>query len=292
MKYIIAGMIIILLYISYLYRYYILWFFNALKVTLQNKKGIKDIQKQGMKIRNLDNDSIEKYMDEAYKYLNRLEIDTNRKFVLNEDLERHLRYSRFSEKYVNELLQDILIFYGLNKDSIDLKVEYKSSKYFYKSVGAYINKENENHKKEIILYIQNDMTMNTVISILAHECTHHLLLSNNIELKNRIQNECLTDVTAVVAGFGKFMVEGYKISNRVIFDEINHRSINKNRVGYLSYKDIEYVLKVMKKNRIIIPVYFISKISFAFSTSFKVGGTTSSSSYVSPSSFHLYFPIL
>ena len=28
-----------------------------------------------MKIRNLDNDSLEKYMDEAYKYLNRLEID-------------------------------------------------------------------------------------------------------------------------------------------------------------------------------------------------------------------------
>ena len=93
------------------------------------------------------------------------------------------------------------------------------------------------------------MTMDTVISILAHECTHYLLLSHNIEMKNRNQNECLTDITAIIAGFGKFMVEGYKISNKVIYDEVDHRSINKNRVGYLSYKDIEYVLKIYKKFR-------------------------------------------
>ena len=87
------------------------------------------------------------------------------------------------------------------------------------------------------------MTLDTIISILAHECTHHLLLSNNIRIKNTIQNECLTDVTAIVLGFGKYMAKGYKISNKIIYDEINHRSIKKDRVGYLSYKDINYALK-------------------------------------------------
>ena len=151
----------------------------------------------------------------------------------------------------------------MSKDNINLKVNYISSKYSVKYVGLYVDKENtletankintieetseikneEFTKKEIILYIQNDMTLNTIISILAHECTHYLLMTNKIIIKKRIQNECLTDVTAVIAGFGKYMVEGYKISNKVIYDEINHRSIKKNRVGYLSYKDIQYVIK-------------------------------------------------
>ena len=91
------------------------------------------------------------------------------------------------------------------------------------------------------------MTMDTVISILAHECTHYLLLSNKIQLKDRLQNECLTDITAIVLGFGKFMVEGYKISNRVIYDAEFHRSIKKDRVGYLSYKDVKHALKEYKK---------------------------------------------
>ena len=49
------------------------------------------------------------------------------------------------------------------------------------------------------------------------------------------------------------MVEGYKISNRVIYDAEFHRSIKKNRVGYLSVKDIQYANKNLKKykNKII-----------------------------------------
>lgn len=261
--FLLVSIIIILLYIAYLYRYYILWFFNALKVTLKNKKSITDLQKQGMNNRNVDNDSLKRYIDLSKKYLKTLDIPNNREFILNKDLERHLLYSRFSEKYLHELLNEILDYYKLSKDNINLKVNYISSKYSVKYVGLYVDKENtletankintieetseikneEFTKKEIILYIQNDMTLNTIISILAHECTHYLLMTNKIIIKKRIQNECLTDVTAVIAGFGKYMVEGYKISNKVIYDEINHRSIKKNRVGYLSFKDIQYVIK-------------------------------------------------
>ena len=263
-----VSVIVILIYIIYLFRYYILWFFNVLRVTLKNKKGIKDLQKVGMNNRNVDNESLKRYVNLSKRYLELLNISYDKNFNLNKELERHLIYSRFSEKYLQELLIEILNFYKLSKDKIDLKVNYISSKYSLKYAGLYVDneniiektnqickdnekdtkvKENLNDKKEIILYIQNDMTLNTIISILAHECTHYLLITNKIFLKNRIQNECLTDVTAVIAGFGKYMVEGYKISNKVIYDEINHRSIKKNRVGYLSYKDIEYVLKVSKK---------------------------------------------
>ncbi len=247
-NYIICGIVIIIVYIIFLYREYIVWFFNSLKITLKNQKGIKDIQKEGMDRRNLKDDVLKKYINLSKKCLKKLNIDINRKFILNQDLERHLRYSRFSEKYVLELFNEILKYMNLNSENITLKINYISSKYYMKYAGWYIEDTNNKKLREITINIQNDMTMDTVISILAHECTHYLLMSNNIKLKERIQNECLTDVTAVVLGFGKYMVEGYKISNRVIYDEINHRSIKKDRVGYLTYKDIEYTIKNLKNS--------------------------------------------
>lgn len=241
------GIILIVIltigYLIYLFRDYILWFFGAIKVTFLNQKGVKDIQKEGMNKRNLKNDDIKKYIEMSKKALDKLNVNYNREFILNQELERHLRYSRFSEKYVLELLHEILEYMNLDKDNINLKINYISSKYYMKYAGMYSENVDYSKEKEILINIQNDMSMDTVISILAHECTHYLLLSNNIKIDNRMQNECLTDITAIVLGFGKFMVEGYKISNRVIYDEEFHRSIKKDRVGYLSYKDVKYAIK-------------------------------------------------
>lgn len=230
-------------YLIYLFKDYILWFLDAIKVTFLNQKGVKDIQKEGMNKRNLKNDDIKKYIEMSKKALDKLNVKYNRKFILNQELERHLRYSRFSEKYVLELLHEILEYMNLDKDNIKLKINYISSKYYMQYAGMYSENVDYSKEKEILINIQNDMSMDTVISILAHECTHYLLLSNNIKIENRMQNECLTDITAIVLGFGKFMVEGYKISNRVIYDEEFHRSIKKDRVGYLSYKDVKYAIK-------------------------------------------------
>ncbi len=246
-SYIIIGIVLSLVCVIYLFRDYIIWFFGALKVTFLNQKGVKDIQKQGMSKRNLSNELIEKYMDTSKKYLDRLEIDVGKEFILNQELERHLRYSRFSEKYVLELFHEILNYLNLDKNQVTLKINYISSKYAMHYAGLYSENKEDTTDRTVVINIQNDMTMNTVISILAHESTHYLLLSNKIQLKDRMANECLTDVTAIMLGFGKFMVEGYKISNKVIYDAEFHRSIKKDRVGYLSYKDIEFVLKKVKK---------------------------------------------
>ena len=245
--YIIVGILLSIICIVYIFKDYIVWFVGALKVTFLNQKGVKDIQKQGMSKRNLSNELVEKYMDESKKYLDRLEIDIGKEFTLNQELERHLRYSRFSEKYVLELFHEILNYLNLDKNQVTLKINYISSKYALRYAGLYSENKEDTTDRKVVINIQNDMTMNTVISILAHESTHYLLLSNKIQLKDTMANECLTDVTAIMLGFGKFMQEGYKISNRVIYDAEFHRSIKKDRVGYLSYKDIEYVLKKVKK---------------------------------------------
>lgn len=246
----ICAIVFVILWLIYEFRYYILWFFNLIKVTFKNQKGIKDIQKEGMNKRNLNNETLLKYIEISKRSLKSINIKYNGKFILKDELERHLRYSRFSEKYVLELLDEILDYMQLDKKDINLKINYVSSKYSMPYAGLYSENEDNLQRKTIVLNIQNDMTMNTVISTLAHECTHHLLLSNNIKMNDRIQNECLTDITAIILGFGNFMKEGYKISNKVIYDEINHRSIKKDRVGYLSCKDIEYVIKNIKKIKV------------------------------------------
>ena len=245
--YIIVAIIIAIGYLIYFFRDYITWFVNALKVTHLNQKGIKDIQKEGMNKRNLTNELIQKYIDKAKENLDNLGIEVNKEFILNQELERHLRYSRFSEKYVLELFHEILAYMKLDKEKVSLKINYISSKYRLKYAGIYSEKNEDTNERMVIINIQNDMTMDTIISILAHESTHYLLLSNKIQLKDRIANECLTDVTAIMLGFGKYMFEGYKISNKVIYDEEFHRSIKKDRVGYLSYKDIKYALKQLQK---------------------------------------------
>ena len=41
------------------------------------------------------------------------------------------------------------------------------------------HKEN---KSRIVINVQNDMSLETIVSVMAHECTHHLLISNNINI--------------------------------------------------------------------------------------------------------------
>lgn len=241
----IFAILAIIICMVYEFRDYIKWFINVAKVTFLNQKGIKDIQKQGMNNRTLSNKDIDNYMKLSKEYLNKLGIKTNRKFILDKELERHLRYSRFSEKYVLELFHNILDYMYLDKNNISLKINYISSKAYLSYAGVYYEQTYYSNQKQIVIYIQNDMSLETVLSILAHECTHYLLLSNNIKIEDRIQNECLTDITAILLGFGDFMAEGYKISNKVIYDEINHRSIKKDRIGYLSYKDVKYVKRML-----------------------------------------------
>ena len=82
----IIAVLIIIIFILYEIRYYIMWCFNTAKVTFVNKKGIKDIQKIGMKKRNLTNKDINSYIKLSKEYLNKLGISTNRKFILNKEL--------------------------------------------------------------------------------------------------------------------------------------------------------------------------------------------------------------
>lgn len=245
LKHIIIGIVIIfILYLIYLLRYEILWFIKSINVKMGNKKRVKNLQKKGTDKRNLINQEIKKYIITSKTYLKKLNIENLKQFKLREDLERHLRYSRFSEKYVLELFHEILAHIGLNKEELKLKINYVSSRKGLSYAGLY---SEENEVKDVILNIKTNMNIDTIISVLAHESTHHLLLSNGIELENRRENECLTDVTTMLLGFKKYMLEGYKIANTLQYEGINTIIVDKAAVGYLTPKDIKYAGKIMNK---------------------------------------------
>ena len=244
-KYIIIGTaIIFILYIIYLLRYEALWFIKSIKVKTGNKKRLKDLQKKGTDRRALTNQEIKKYIITSKKYLKKLNKENKKIFKLNEELERHLRYSKFSEKYVLELFHAILEHIGLNKDELKLKIEYISSRKNLSYAGLYSEK---NEIKDVTLIIRSNTNIDTIISVLAHESTHHLLLSNGIELAERIENESLTDVTTMLLGFREYMYEGYKIANTLQYEGTNTIFVDKRAVGYLTPNDIKYAGKIINR---------------------------------------------
>ena len=248
MKYlIIVCFLVVISYLCYYFRYYLKYIFSLIHVTNKNNHSINKLKKEGLNKRKVDNEQIKKYVDVAKQELKGKSYSHFIKFEVDKELERHLKYSRFSEKYLEELFCKILEHLQLNRTELEFEVQYLSSRKSYGYVGLYTEAQ-DNNKPKVFILIKNDMSYETVISILAHECCHHLLLSNGIRLENRIENECLTDVTAVLTGFGKYMVKGYEISNRIIYEEEFLRLVDKDRVGYLSSKDIKYVLRKWIKN--------------------------------------------
>lgn len=239
---VILCMVVTAIYLLYYFRHYIRYFFSLLSVTKRNNKNIEKLKKQGMNIRKVNNEDIKKYVDFLNNKLIEKSLGSFDEFKIDQELDRHLKYSRFSEKYLEELFCKILNHLHIKREELDFEVEYLSSKKSYGYAGVYFEK-GDKPKAKIHICVKNDLIYETVVSIIAHECCHHLLLSNDIKLKERIENECLTDTTAILTGFGKFMVKGYEISNRVIFEEEFLRLVDKDRVGYLSSKDIKYIMK-------------------------------------------------
>lgn len=75
----------------------------------------------------------------------------------------------------------------------------------------------------------------TLVAILAHELSHKFLHKHAIELKETVANECLTDITSVYLGFGKYVLNGkcYKAENY------------SGTVGYLDHEVFAFVYDVV-----------------------------------------------
>lgn len=233
----VISIIIVICILIFEYRYFFSYAFSLLYNKLKYCFELNKLLKPKAKTRILKDDVIKSYFDIIKKALPDKNFSS---FSIDEGLKRQLIYSRYDEKYLRTLMKKILEHMQIPINSLTFRKEYASKRKGLPFVGLYDDK-----KKEISLYLNCNLSFETVISILAHECTHYFLSLNNLKLKSRIQNEILTDFTTVYLGFGNYLKKGYKEIRYVIYENEFQRLVDSEKVGYVGFKDIEFFIKLL-----------------------------------------------
>ena len=239
---IIIGIIIIALFIAIYFESYIIYFFRLIIREIKHNRTIKRLMNKNKKRRLYKNKILKKYVDYTKSKLEKINYKPKKIYKLDSYLEQRIKYSKFDDKILNELLKNIFEYLNLDFSKISFDIRRTSSKSRTAIAGSY----NEDIKK-IILEVTTYSSLDKIISTLAHESTHHLLLSNGIELKKRNENEVLTDVTAIYLGFGDYFFNAYKEESRIIYDGEFTELIDRNKLGYIGYGDVKYVQKYSNK---------------------------------------------
>ena len=136
----------------------------------------------------------------------------------------------------------MLLYAGLPFANVELEVfitQYNTQKEY---AGEYVNFSSIN--KKITLNIEKTYSLSVIASILAHEISHYFLKMHNICLQNKMQNEKLTDTTAIYLGFSKYMQEGYGKFETISESADVRRYI---KIGYLDVIDIKYIIYKLNK---------------------------------------------
>lgn len=192
--------------------------------------------------RNFKNEEIEENINFLIKCLNEKDYERKDEFKVKDDLRRRLIYSRYDDKSIKLLINEIFNHLGIWDRDVELVVTYKSSKIKTGIAGLY----NYNLEK-IEVFVDPNYSFENIVSIVAHECMHHFLAKKGIVLKDRMKNEIVTDLSLIYLGFSKYILEGYKEKRRVIYEDETHRLVDRNKVGYLGYLDVKYAVKYIKK---------------------------------------------
>ena len=243
MYWILFTLVIISIIVLFEARYYLAFFYHMIKNKHQYTKEKNKLLKANIKKRLLKNEVINKYVDIIVKELNKIGYKKKKeKFKIDQDLERELRFSKLDDKPVTKLFNLIMDFMGLSPKDIDFTIYRASSRRRGIIAGLY----NEN-KHTIKIEINTYTTVDNLVSIIAHECSHHFLLSNGIKIEPRDANEVLTDLTAVFLGFGDYFYRGYKTQRRLVFDGEFRTLIDGDKIGYIAYGDIKYAMKYIDR---------------------------------------------
>lgn len=165
-------------------------------------------------------------------------------FILSQEFrEQFYATMNQADKYNNNLIflmEKMLAYVGLPPKSVKLKIIYQDIFDQSKIAGEY--KKTNVVRNEINLYLNYYSTLESIVSILAHEISHYLLYLRNIKIEDTAKNEILTDVCAVYLGFGKYMLEGYKKNEYTKGD----KTIT-SKIGYITVEDIKYIMSKIEK---------------------------------------------
>ena len=240
--------LVIMIMVIFEARYYIAFFCHMIINKHKYTKEKNKLLKANIKKRLLKNEEVKYYTNLVTTELEKIGYENCKiEYKIDPNLERELRFSKLDDKPVKKLLESIMSYMKLDKNIITFKIYRASSRTRGRIVGLY----NEN-MRSIKIEINTYTTIDNLVSIIAHECSHHLLLSNGIKIEPRSANEILTDMTAIYLGFGEYFYRGYKMQRRLVFDGEYRTLIDGDKLGYIAYGDVKYALsnfKTRKKKR-------------------------------------------
>lgn len=192
----------------------------------------------------LKSSEIKKYVEYSIESLRKISHSFGIKYKLEPSLMQKLKYSRLDDKAVIELYESICKHMNIDKSEIEYSIRRTSSRSKTPIAGSYGYNDHV-----ITIEISTYTTVEHLIATIAHECTHHIFHSNNMEIKDIKKNEILTDISAIIIGFGEYFRDAYKDKSRIIYEGEFLELVDREKLGYIGYKDVKFVMKYSKKIR-------------------------------------------
>lgn len=192
------------------------------------------------------------YLDDKVRYLiENLPIQPREPYTLSKEMRKSLCKDRFGQSSIQALVYDILKTIGVPYDNFGVKVNIDKTSRFEQSKGAaglYIEDEDT---RTIQINLKDSYSLNEVVAIICHECSHAFLNYYNVRLPDTAENEVLTDTCAIYLGFAQYLLAGYKPVKRIAsITQTSTQStarIQSSFIGYLNLSQLEYVCKVLRK---------------------------------------------
>lgn len=160
----------------------------------------------------------------------------NKNYIVPERIYTKLQGNRFNTAILKELIHHISYFLGIPNmvNLTDVKIVDRAhiDDEQEGAAGRYINQDR--FYGNIEMEISSYSTLDQIIAIACHECTHAYLYAKNISYGETTKsNETFTDIAAVYLGFGECLEKGYKT--------VTHGGYY-NKIGYLDHCEVKEVI--------------------------------------------------
>lgn len=193
------------------------------------------------------------YLDDKINYLyQNLRVPPFPVYVISKQLKKTLYRNRFGQPSIEMLVHDILERLEVPVDNLEVIVDDESiSRFEGKSTAGLYVETAGGLKREIHIALKPGYSLNEVVAIICHECTHAYLNYHNVKLDDVRENEVLTDTGAMYLGFSQYLLAGYKPVKRIAGvtynADIKSTKIQSSTIGYLNLSQLAYISKALAK---------------------------------------------
>jgi len=162
-----------------------------------------------------------------------------------------ISYEAHKPGAVSSMVTDILKHFGMPPEHMNVRVEYIPENAACQEIGTY--SRNDSLRGTVVIRIKPSYMYDTVISIAAHECTHHYLFHHNIKLAQTNENERLTDIAVIYIGCGFYYSFGAHLGTTVSQDwnALGQQvtTTTRHRLGYLKDEEFDFAYSEIRRIR-------------------------------------------